>query len=388
MITSCCRRCSLWNVLAILLAAAIPWCHAFCSLQHAALLLPTHAVCSSRVLVAASKDPTNNINKGSSSSGSTSWSSTGNAGQRDYTHHRRSPQRNNNKSIQDGDLMSQAQMEFLMNDIQSPPTSASSSSSTSPPKASNPPTSSNDTTEKKDTKAAVKNPLFSSNNNDNKQDIKLPSQKSSPDETLVTTVPFISPKEKASLIQMDRAAFRMDGLEVYAVVSALTLASSIQFFELLSKHWTMAAQSTTSMWTMGLDLICIAASAVGMITGLHSTFVFSLMTVYGRTAVGMGWDQSFARFFEKTEAVRSRAFRSFRISLYTFLVQILFLIVWQLPPSRILRKLGAGIMAAVMWKVVYGDTKLIMDMARVMLFEGRSKEEKMLQKQQGDTTQS
>jgi hypothetical protein len=107
---------------------------------------------------------------------------------------------------------------------------------------------------------------------------------------------------------------------------------------------------------------------MGMITGLHSTFVFSLMTVYGRTAIGMGWDKAFQTFFQDTQAVRHRGFRSFRLSLHTFLIQMLFLIVSRLPPSKVMRRMGGSILALVMWKVVYCDTKMVIDKAGGLLF--------------------
>ena len=95
-------------------------------------------------------------------------------------------------------------------------------------------------------------------------------------------------KEDSPVVQMTRAGFRLDGLEVHAVVSALTLATSIQLFELLSQQWhwgaTVVLGTSISRWEVLLstsaDLVCLIASALGMISGLHATLVFSLMTVY------------------------------------------------------------------------------------------------------------
>lgn len=189
-------------------------------------------------------------------------------------------------------------------------------------------------------------------------------------------------------VELDRAGFRLDGLEVYAVVSALTLATSIQFFDLLSDRWqwgecfaaALAAMSSTAPLTgkvvlhlqylfgISTDFICLAACATGMFTGLHATLVFSLMTVYGRTAVGCGWDDSFQRFFQSTEQVRFRGFRSFRVSLYSFLVQILFIIVSRLPPRS--KHAGAMALTYAVWRI-YKDTQFIINKAGAMMFAGR-----------------
>ena len=116
------------------------------------------------------------------------------------------------------------------------------------------------------------------------------------------------------------------------------------------------------------DCICLAACATGMFTGLHATLVFSLMTVYGRTAVGCGWDESFRQFFQATEQVRFRGFRSFRVSLYTFLVQILFIIVSRLPPRT--KNMGTIVLSYAAWRI-YRDTQSINNKAGAMLFAGR-----------------
>lgn len=184
--------------------------------------------------------------------------------------------------------------------------------------------------------------------------------------------------DESIAVEWDRAGFRLDGLEVYAVVSALTLATSIQFFELLSDQWQWGGPLPVSLLASGFplasrlffyaqhwfgiatDFVCLLASATGMITGLHSTLVFSLMTVYGRTAVGSGWDDSFQQFFRSTGQVRFRGFRSFRASLYTFLVQILFIIVSRLPPRT--RVVGAMVLTYTMW-CVYKDTQFIINKA-------------------------
>ena len=189
-------------------------------------------------------------------------------------------------------------------------------------------------------------------------------------------------------VELDRTSFRLDGLEVYAVVSALTLATSIQFFDLLSDRWqwgeyfaaALAAMSSTAplanrvvlhlryLFGISTDFVCLAACATGMFTGLHATLVFSLMTVYGRTAVGCGWDESFQRFFESTEQVRFRGFRSFRVSLYSFLVQILFIIVSRLPPRS--KHAGAMVLIYAVWRI-FKDTQFIINKAGAMMFAGR-----------------
>jgi len=209
------------------------------------------------------------------------------------------------------------------------------------------------------------------------------------------TTPTIKAKETKA-IQMDRAAFRLDGLEVYAVVSALTLATSIQFFDILSQTWTWESTlrdvstllaaisssgsfrsamqtlftSSTPLMKLCADILCLIASATGMIGGLHATLVFSLMTVYGRTAMGMGWDAACSKFFQTTDKIRFRGFRSFRLALTTFSVQIVFIICARVPIAT--RKLCFPLLTWVLWRV-HQETQCIIDSAATIIFAASSK---------------
>ncbi|CAB9511506.1 expressed unknown protein [Seminavis robusta] len=325
----CCGRCSPLDLLSIFLAKKIPWCHAVATFQRSnPFLIPTRSSFASiGVLLLATDDdddnggpPTIRNGSGHSLSEAMNW------------HH------------QDSGELTNARLEFFRNEIQSPPTILTASAAASNPSAA---ATSKGTAEEE----APNTPMFTSSCHP-----VSPQQQSQE----CTNTVILTPPPVPQATALDRAGFRLDGFEVYAVVSALTLATSIQFFDLLSRQWTWDSTS----WM--LDLISITASAMGMMTGLHATFIFSLMTVYGRTAVGMGRDVT--PFLDATQEVRARGFRSFHISLYTFGVQIVFVIVSRLPPT-LWRRLGAPLMALIMWKVVYGDTKILMAKAGVVLFE-------------------
>lgn len=63
-----------------------------------------------------------------------------------------------------------------------------------------------------------------------------------------------------------------------------------------------------------------------MMTGLHATLIFSLVTMYGRTALGIDRDDAFNDFFANTGPARFNGFWSFKLSLYCFMTQLSFLI--------------------------------------------------------------
>lgn len=181
------------------------------------------------------------------------------------------------------------------------------------------------------------------------------------------------------LLSVDRATVRLDGLEVYAVVSALTVATSIACFEVYGGGDNAGKDTTPFNHMLGTDQITrknilgillntffLAVSGGGIIAGLHATLVFSLMTMYGRTAVGVSHDEAFVEFFVQTGRVRYRGFHTFRLSLYCFLIQVLFTITSKASPF--LRPTIVVIsIYAMFW--VYKDTQSVIDKASTILFQ-------------------
>jgi hypothetical protein len=172
---------------------------------------------------------------------------------------------------------------------------------------------------------------------------------------------------------VERCTVRLDGLEVYAVVSALTCATLYQCFEsfesvdwiLLYKEWRFVE--------LVVDAIFLASSATGIICGLHSTLVFSLMTMYGRTAIGMGRDDAFLTFFQNTGKQRFRGFQTFLWSLYSFLVQVVITIASKAPGQN--NTTAVIILVAILYSmsIVYTDTQTIIEEAGIIFLPKTTK---------------
>jgi uncharacterized membrane protein len=157
-----------------------------------------------------------------------------------------------------------------------------------------------------------------------------------------------------------RTSVRLDGLEVYAVVSALTCATLYQCFESFNcDDFGRLYQEGHYIELFG-DIVFLFSSATGVLAGLHSTLVFSLITIYGRTAIGMGRDEAFEIFFKKTSLVRFRGFRAFLWSLYAYLVQVGIVIT-----SKVPQRAMAVFFVAIVFLLyqVYRDTDYIITIA-------------------------
>lgn len=125
---------------------------------------------------------------------------------------------------------------------------------------------------------------------------------------------------------LDRACVRLDGIEVYAIVSALTCATAINCFDNYDPTPLSVIVKERAVFTLLAEMFYYLSGALGMMTGLHATLIFSLVTMYGRTALGIDRDDAFNDFFANTGPARFNGFWSFKLSLYCFMTQLSFLI--------------------------------------------------------------
>ena len=173
------------------------------------------------------------------------------------------------------------------------------------------------------------------------------------------------------LQELDRACVRLDGIEMYAIISALTCATSISCFDNYDPTPLSVILNERAVFTALAELLYYSTGAVGMMTGLHATLIFSLVTMYGRTAVGIDRDDAFNSFFANTGPQRFNGFRSFKISLYCFMTQLSFLIgrKFFFEPLRPLVLLITGYLA---YTNIYIDSEQVLSAAGVIYSNNES----------------
>jgi len=147
--------------------------------------------------------------------------------------------------------------------------------------------------------------------------------------------------------ELDRACVRLDGIEVYAIVSALTCATAINCFDNYDPTPLAVIVKERAVFTLLAEMFYYLSGALGMMTGLHATLIFSLVTMYGRTALGIDRDDAFNDFFANTGPARFNGFWSFKLSLYCFMIQLSFLVARKFffEPLRPLVLLATGYLA-------------------------------------------
>ena len=85
---------------------------------------------------------------------------------------------------------------------------------------------------------------------------------------------------------LERKKTRPDGLEVYAVVSAVSCGTLVAVFDCYHPGDLFDLFSAGRWLELCLSLLFSACGSLGIVCGLHCIFVFSLITMYARTAIG------------------------------------------------------------------------------------------------------
>jgi len=167
-------------------------------------------------------------------------------------------------------------------------------------------------------------------------------------------------------IDFQKVSFRLDGLEIYVLVSAIS--SSAAYDTMNEIIYNGGAQDLPSLF----DNSILGCAFVSTITGVYSTLVFSLCVLYSKTALGRAgnnYNKDFAiyeKFMNETSKQRINGFQAFCTSISFFLLQAIFLVSHQAPEPF---KWPVGIiLTAMIYLVVVRDVKNIIDIAASTVF--------------------
>jgi len=163
---------------------------------------------------------------------------------------------------------------------------------------------------------------------------------------------------------LERKSVRMDGLEVYAVVGALTAATSLSTFDNFSGNWE-EIYGSGSYLEIALSYTYLIFAALGTISGLHTVLVFSLVTMYGRTALGVRKGAGYNNFLKACHSQRFRAFKTFLMSAYSFAFQTSILIINKSPQNL---RIPVILLLICSVAYVYDDVESVISSASEMIF--------------------
>ena len=152
---------------------------------------------------------------------------------------------------------------------------------------------------------------------------------------------------------------------MYAVVSALTAGTMVDVFDSYHPGDIVDLFVQGRFLEVFMSVFFVTTGTIGIVCGLHCIFVFSLITMYGRTALGMQRDDALEIFFGNTGMQRIHGFRTFVGSLYALMIQLVIVITSKISnnPWVLLAVLGGTVC---LMHYVHTDTQIIMDKAKVI----------------------
>ena len=146
---------------------------------------------------------------------------------------------------------------------------------------------------------------------------------------------------------LGRAKIRLEGLNHYAGVSALLLNGALRLFTSTPKKLDKRKDENV---VKILFLISITAT---IILGGYNATVFSLLSLYSKTLLGMSMDEEFQTFFEETASIRKSAFTSFVGTILSFNISfVLSLYLQYQGPVRWWITSGSALAIAICCKLV------------------------------------
>ena len=169
---------------------------------------------------------------------------------------------------------------------------------------------------------------------------------------------------------LERKRDRLNGLEVYAVVSAISAGTMVAVFDSYQPSGA-AGGDVIDLFYHGkyldfiMSIIFLVTGSVGIVCALHCIFVFSLVTMYGRTAIGMDRDDALDVFFAGTGIQRFHGFKTFVGSLYALMFELIVVITSKVSDKPLVHLTAIIITSRLMYNV-YSDTQIIMDKASVI----------------------
>lgn len=122
-------------------------------------------------------------------------------------------------------------------------------------------------------------------------------------------------QRKTEAVDIERVGFRLDGLETYALVVSMTAGFGFSSLEMVSDE---------DFKFLGPPFALLFAVTVplSVLSGIYAMLVFSLCSMYAKTAIGSHKDEAMKHFMQETGIYRLRAFRYFLVSVSCFAIDV------------------------------------------------------------------
>jgi len=128
-------------------------------------------------------------------------------------------------------------------------------------------------------------------------------------------------------LDLDRVAFRLEGMEIYSLVMALFMGAALTLLSAtpMKIHpWKEMKESKPKIVETVASCLFYAFCTYAVISSGFTTILFTLTSLYCKTAVGMGTDDRYLAFLDATGMIRYFGFNAFMRSITTFCISFIF----------------------------------------------------------------
>lgn len=119
----------------------------------------------------------------------------------------------------------------------------------------------------------------------------------------------------AAVLDIARVRMRLEGLQVYATLSALLTNACLRLYSSVHETKSEEKRSTATSWAADLFFVC---TVISVLSGSFTTIIFGLFSILSKTALGRGLDLEFLEFWKASAMIRESGFESFLCSLISF----------------------------------------------------------------------
>ena len=128
-------------------------------------------------------------------------------------------------------------------------------------------------------------------------------------------------------LDLDRVAFRLEGMEIYSLVMALFMGAALTLLgatNIKIHPWKEMKESKSKLAESIASCLFYVFCTYAVISSGFTTILFTLTSLYCKTAVGMGTDDRYLAFLDATGMIRFFGFNAFMRSITTFCISFIF----------------------------------------------------------------
>jgi len=148
--------------------------------------------------------------------------------------------------------------------------------------------------------------------------------------TSLTALPFRGafnaiPPPKLDVFDLTRSRINIESVQGYVVIAALFMNAALRLFSAVPKKIHPNPEKDKNIQINNIATYSFIVSiSVSVLTGIFTSTIFSLLSLYSKTALARGLDSAFLTFLQRTHGMRTASFYSMILQLVSFSISFVF----------------------------------------------------------------